>query len=169
MVKRRPLPVRVAGIGRSTTALGWGFASRMQPLRLLSAAQQVALHLRQELERGRWVGSLPGVESLAAELGVNHKTVAAALRQLEREGQLAGSGAGRRRRIITLKGRAARPMRIALLEYEPAAHRVGYVNSAIRYKQRVILHSLARRASWSWAWMSPASADWSNKPRRMPG
>ena len=127
MVKRRPLPVRVAGIGRSTTALGWGFASRMQPLRLLSAAQQVALHLRQELERGRWVGSLPGVESLAAELGVNHKTVAAALRQLEREGQLAGSGAGRRRRIITLKGRAARPMRIALLEYEPAAHRVGYV------------------------------------------
>lgn len=96
-------------------------------MRILSAAEQVALHLRRELGRGRWVGHLPGVESLAAELGVNHKTVAAALQQLEREGQLAGCGAGRRRRIITPKGRAARPMRIALLEYEPASRRVGYV------------------------------------------
>ncbi len=99
----------------------------MQPLRLLSGADQVALHLRRELERGRWVGSLPGVESLAAELGVNHKTVATALRQLEQEGHLAAAGPGRKRRIIGPKSGVARPMRIALLEYDRLAHTEGYM------------------------------------------
>ena len=98
----------------------------MHPLRLYSAAEQVAMHLRRELARGHWVGSLPGVEALAEELGVNHKTVAAALLQLEKEGQLAGLGPGRRRRIIAAKGGAARPIRIALLEYDPLARTEGY-------------------------------------------
>lgn len=99
----------------------------MQPLRLLSAAEQVAMHLRRELGRGHWVGSLPGVETLAAELGVNHKTVAAALRQLEQEGHLVGQGPGRKRRIVAPRGGAARPMRIAVLEYEPQARSEGYM------------------------------------------
>ena len=99
----------------------------MHPLRLHSAAEQVAMHLRRELARGHWVGSLPGVGALAAELGVNHKTVAAALRQLEQEGQLAGLGPGRKRRIIGPKGGAARPMRIALLEYDQLTRAEGYM------------------------------------------
>lgn len=99
----------------------------MHPLRLLSAAEQVAVHLRRELARGHWVGSLPGAGALAAELGVNHKTVEAALRQLEKEGQLAGLGPGRKRRIIAPKGGATHAMRIALLEYDPATRNQGYV------------------------------------------
>ena len=99
----------------------------MHPLRLLSAVEQVALHLRRELARGHWVGSLPGAGALAAELGVNHKTVEEALRQLEKEGQLAGLGPGRKRRIVEPKGGAARPMRIALLEYDSATRSEGYV------------------------------------------
>lgn len=99
----------------------------MNPLRLLSAAEQVVMHLRHELARGHWVGSLPGVGALAAELGVNHKTVEAALRQLEQEGQLAGLGPGRKRRIVVPKGGAARPMRIALLDYDRMTCSEGYM------------------------------------------
>ena len=70
---------------------------------------------------------MPGVNQLATELGVNHKTVDAALRQLERDGLLAGQGPGRRRRIVRPKGRAARAMRLALLLYERADRRLEYL------------------------------------------
>lgn len=99
----------------------------MHPLRLLSAAEQVAQHLSRELARGHWVGSLPGAAVLATELGVNHKTVEAAVRQLELEGRLAKQGPGRRRRIIAPKGGAKRTMQIALLDYEFAARAEGYM------------------------------------------
>ena len=99
----------------------------MHPLRLLSAAEQVALHLRRELERGHWVGSLPGVGPLAADLAVNRKTVEAALQQLETEGLLAGRGRGRKRRIVPPDGKTVRPMRIAILEYDPAGRTEGYM------------------------------------------
>lgn len=98
----------------------------MHPLRMFSAAEQVALHLRRELARGHWVGSLPGVGTLAGDLGVNRKTVEAALRQLEEEGRLVGQGPGRKRRIVVPDGAAARPMRIAMLEYDPMGRTEGY-------------------------------------------
>ena len=98
----------------------------MHPLRLLSAAEQTAIHLRGALERGHWVGSLPGVGALAAELGVNRKTVEVALQQLEKAGHLAGQGPGRKRRIVAPGGGAVRPMRIAMLEYDPAGRSEGY-------------------------------------------
>jgi len=66
----------------------------MQPFTVLSAAEQVAKHLRAELLRGSLSGTMPGVYPMAAELGaelaVNHKTVDAAC-QLERpaHGELA--------------------------------------------------------------------------------
>ena len=99
----------------------------MRPLRLFSAAEQVAAHLGGKLERGHWVGSLPGVGALAAELGVNRKTVEAALRQLEKAGQLAGQGPGRNRRIVVPEDGAARPLRIAMLEYDPMGRTEGYM------------------------------------------
>ena len=55
----------------------------MSLLRSLSVSSQAALHIRSELERGHWTGELPGVHHLAAELGINRKTVESALRQLE--------------------------------------------------------------------------------------
>ena len=71
----------------------------MALLRLLSAVEQVAAYVREELLRGHWSGFLPGVDRLAAELGVSRKTVEAALRQLEAEGFLLRQGP-RRKRII---------------------------------------------------------------------
>lgn len=87
----------------------------MQPIRILSAAEQVAARLRSEIEQGRWIGEMPGENAVAAELGVNHKTVEAALRQLEQEGHLASQGRGRKRLVVPPARLAARPMRVATL------------------------------------------------------
>ena len=78
----------------------------MPPLRILSPSEQVADHLKGELLRGRWMNSIPGVPSLAAEMGVNRKTVDAALRQLDSEGVLIPQGAGRKRLIGFSTGRS---------------------------------------------------------------
>lgn len=61
---------------------------------------QVAQALRDGLRQGRWQGSMPGRNRLAAELGVNHKTVKSALGILEREGLLEAHGPGRKRSIL---------------------------------------------------------------------
>jgi DNA-binding GntR family transcriptional regulator len=58
----------------------------MDSITLLTAVEQVAEHLRQVLLREGLSGTMPGVLPLAADLGVNHKTVKAALKQLEKEG-----------------------------------------------------------------------------------
>ena len=58
----------------------------MPILRVLSAAEQVAEHLRAGILGGAWVGEMPGVGALARELGVNHKTVESALQILEMDG-----------------------------------------------------------------------------------
>jgi DNA-binding transcriptional MocR family regulator len=71
----------------------------MNPFTALSTAEQVAEHLRAELLRGGVSGTMPGVHPLAAELGVNHKTVKAALRMLEDEGLLVNQGRGVQRCI----------------------------------------------------------------------
>jgi DNA-binding GntR family transcriptional regulator len=66
-------------------------------LKTLTFAEQVAVHLREELKRGRWTESMPGRDRLASELGVNSVTVERALKMLEREGVLKSQGVGRRR------------------------------------------------------------------------
>ena len=96
-------------------------------LRPLSASEQAAAYLRTELERGHWSGTMPGIGQLTAELGVNHKTIEAALRQLEHEGLLESRGPGRRRLIARADSKAAHPMRIAILGYEPTARSEGYL------------------------------------------
>ena len=58
---------------------------------------------------------MPGKHHLAAELGVNNKTVEGALRQLEKTGLLLPQGAGRNRRIKPSKRSASRALCIALL------------------------------------------------------
>lgn len=90
----------------------------MHPIRLLSVSAQVAAHLRAQLKRGIWLETIPGVGSLANQLDVNHKSVEAALRQLEQEGVLEGQGPGRKRRIVSRGEKSARPTRVAILPYE---------------------------------------------------
>ena len=83
----------------------------------ISITDQVTSHLRSEILRGRWSGKLPGKHLLAAELGVNNKTIEAAMRQLEQSGLLLPQGAGRSRLINLPQGhrKTARSLRIALL------------------------------------------------------
>lgn len=82
----------------------------------LTLADQVTEHLRSEILRGRWSSTLPGKHQLAAELGVNNKTVEGALKQLEKTGLLLPQGAGRKRLINTPRRRStSRALRIAIL------------------------------------------------------
>ena len=70
---------------------------------------------------------MPGVNWLAGELGVNRKTVAAALSQLEKEGVISNEGQGRKRSITPPEGETVRPMRIAMLVDDPLPLTEGYL------------------------------------------
>lgn len=94
----------------------------MSHFTLLSPSEQVAAHLRGELARGIWRGTMPGVPRLATALGIDRKTVEAALRLLEREGLLIPQGAGRSRRIMmTRDALTAHDFRVRILLYEKQA------------------------------------------------
>jgi DNA-binding LacI/PurR family transcriptional regulator/DNA-binding transcriptional regulator YhcF (GntR family) len=121
----------------------------MLKIRFPTITEQVADHLRGELERGRWAGLMPGKHGLAAELGVNNKTVEAALRQLEAEGQLVAQGAGRRRRIELGSQERRKMLRISLLLNETVdqgldyiielRHRLQEMGHAVEFAQRTLV------------------------------
>jgi DNA-binding LacI/PurR family transcriptional regulator len=58
---------------------------------------------------GRWRDALPGRDQLAAELGVSHTTMEAAMRRLALEGLLVSQGTGKRRRIVLPEGKTIQP------------------------------------------------------------
>lgn len=91
------------------------------PLRRLPLAEQTATHLREGFQSGRWIGQLPGVLQLAAELTVSKHTVRAALKALEEEGWIEDCGAGRKKRIVTQGNLnpVRRTLRIGLMIYGP--------------------------------------------------
>lgn len=119
----------------------------MAEVAFLTIAEQVAAHLRKELERGRWVGRMPGKHELAAELEVNNKTVETALRQLEEEGLLVPQGAGRRRTIRQPGGPRRRVLRIACIAGESSDFALEYMVD-LRHRLRKAGHAvvLAPRA-----------------------
>jgi DNA-binding LacI/PurR family transcriptional regulator/biotin operon repressor len=91
----------------------------MYGLTILSPSEQVAVYLRGELLRGRWIGTMPGGPALAAELGIDGKTVWAALGLLENEGLLVAQGAGKRRKIVEPENITTPMLRVGILDYEP--------------------------------------------------
>jgi DNA-binding LacI/PurR family transcriptional regulator len=80
-----------------------------------SSTDQFTDFLRNELLRGRYGGTMPGVHRLATEYGVNRKVVEAALKLLENEGLLIPQGAGKRRKISVPDKVAAPSLRIGIL------------------------------------------------------
>ncbi len=93
----------------------------MQPIRRQSLVEQTASHLRDGFRSGRWSGQLPGVLSLANELGVSKDTVRDTLNQLEGEGHLMSCGAGKHRQIVSPRNEPPERqcMRVSILLSEP--------------------------------------------------
>jgi DNA-binding transcriptional regulator YhcF (GntR family) len=101
---------------------------------ILSASEQVAAHLRQELQSGRWTDTMPGEHRLVAELGGSHNTIKEALRQLEEEGWLVNQGPGKQRRILMPRKEAVK-LRIRILLYERSDRTTHYLLEMIRLLQ----------------------------------
>jgi DNA-binding LacI/PurR family transcriptional regulator/DNA-binding transcriptional regulator YhcF (GntR family) len=99
----------------------------MEPLRVLSASEQVAAYLRRALLGGEWGGRLPGGNQLADRLGTGRNTVEAALQLLEDEGLLVPQGPGRRRLVRLPKKPARQALRVAILLDEAAARKADYL------------------------------------------
>jgi DNA-binding LacI/PurR family transcriptional regulator/biotin operon repressor len=127
--------IRVKGTLRpvflSPPAVFMGRFSGVAMIRFLSKIEQVAAHLREEIQSGRWKSTIPGRNELARELGINSKTVEAALQQLEQENLLLPQGAGRRRRIMTPNALNSHSLRVAVLDYEPATRSENYMVSLL--------------------------------------
>jgi hypothetical protein len=108
----------------------WSFSGQvagMAMIRFKSKVEQVADYLRGEIEHGRWRTQIPGRLELAAELGINNKTVEAALQLLVRNGLLKEQGAGKRRQITAHGGMTPRSLRVGVLNYDPQSHGEGYL------------------------------------------
>ena len=102
----------------------------MSSLHIASAAEQVANHLREQLIRKVWVGTMPGGEGLARHLGVGRMTIEAALSMLENEGLLVPQGPRRRRKIMLPEDLANPPgFRVAILCYEQSDQSQDYLTN----------------------------------------
>ncbi len=102
----------------------------------IGVAEQAAEFIRRQILRGHWSGTMPGRHELAAELGINHKTVEAALLQLEKQGMLTRQGVGRARAILLPDGKKSlRSLRIGILAGRPADRAQDYM---IDLKHRLI-------------------------------
>jgi DNA-binding LacI/PurR family transcriptional regulator len=93
----------------------------MRSLSRQSLPLQVADHLREGIQRGRWSSSIPGVPQLAADLDVGRNTVRRALKILEHEGLLGDRGHGLSRTITeaAVTAAAQRRLRINILRHDP--------------------------------------------------
>lgn len=109
----------------------------MNPLYPLSAVDQLAAHLREEIRNGVMGGEMPGVARLVRELGVGTKTVVAAMEILKREGLLEAHGERRRSRIKAAATGQKAGLQIRMLLYEESdAHDEHTVNLRHRLEER---------------------------------
>ena len=99
----------------------------MTPFRPLSTVEQLAIHLREEILRGTLGQTMPGVNRLAATLGVSPKTVMAAVKQLEREGVLQAQGPRRRSQTVAPEIFVPPVLRVTILPYEETDRTLNYV------------------------------------------
>jgi DNA-binding LacI/PurR family transcriptional regulator len=84
--------------------------------KFLTITEQVATHLRAQIESGRWTLWMPGRHELAKELEVSNQTAESALVLLEKEGVLEAQGTGKRRKVILPESEKSIPqLRIAML------------------------------------------------------
>jgi DNA-binding LacI/PurR family transcriptional regulator len=93
----------------------------MPRIKTTTVPEQVAIHLREGIASGRWIGEMPGRDQLAADLGVSPRSIQKALKILENEGLLASQGQGRCNKIQEWGIKPdLRPMRVAVLLFKQA-------------------------------------------------
>ena len=71
----------------------------MRQIKIKTAVEQISDAIRKSIYSGEIKGSMPGAGRLAKALGVNHKTVESALRDLESEGLIINKGARQSRSV----------------------------------------------------------------------
>ncbi len=98
----------------------------MRPFRSLTAVEQLAAHLREEILAGSLGDTLPGVNRMAKELAVSPKTIVAAVAQLEHEGLLRGQGERRRCQVTPPTGKSKTTLRVGIFLYESGDRNVPY-------------------------------------------
>lgn len=111
------------------------------PFEILSPSAQVAIHLQERIIANHWKGLLPGTPALSAELGVDRKTVIAAIAQLEEEGLLISQGPGRNRKILLPDVFTPACLNIRVIPYEDSDRQVPYVLE-ITHRIRQLGHSI---------------------------
>ena len=100
----------------------------MAKLPVSTITAQVVEHLRGKILQGHWQGYRPGRARLADEMGVSNMTVVRAVALLEKEGLVVSQGNGRRRRIVLPESDLkSRPLRIAVLRFEPGDTKLYFV------------------------------------------
>lgn len=90
----------------------------MEPFQTLSAVEQLAEYLLEQIQRGKITGHMPGIDKLSQSLGCSPRTTIGALKQLEHEGVLIHQGAGRPSLINQQIGKTKYGLRIQILLYE---------------------------------------------------
>ncbi len=78
-----------------------GVSYGMREIQIKTAVEQTSNALKVAINAGELKGSMPGATRLAKTLGVNHKTVESALRNLELEGLIINKGARQGRLVNT--------------------------------------------------------------------
>lgn len=71
----------------------------MRQIKIKTAVEQISDAIRASIQSGEMKGTIPGAGRLAKALGVNHKTVESALRDLEYEGLIINKGARQSRSV----------------------------------------------------------------------
>lgn len=113
--------------------------STMQERRILSAAEQVAEFIREDILRGTWGDELPGQEYFSKRMGIGKDTIQRAFQLLEKQGLVVPRGSGRRRRIHLPEDHAPVSLHIRILLYEKDGRTVAPVH-VIRHRAELNGH-----------------------------
>ncbi len=105
----------------------------MSQLQILTAHEQVARYLREQIARGIWKKTMPGSAKLCGELGVGRMTIESALRLLEEEGILVSQGVGKKRLIQATELKELPSLKVEILLYSPEDEKLDY-HVAIRHQ-----------------------------------
>ena len=132
----------------------------MSQLQILSAHEQVAAYLRQQIARGIWKKTMPGSSRLCRELGVGRMTIESALRLLEQEGMLLPQGAGKKRLIQAPESLEMPSLKVEILLYSPEDEKLDY-HVSIRHQ----LMNAGHHASFSTKTLSEMKMDISKVSR----